>query len=103
MSRQEVVMIKCDRCKREELRPANTAKKDGTEFQCQFQGKTLSYEDLCSRCRTTIILLMERVKEWERDLKSLLMVNGHEEGVPPVTPAPNYKPPQAHSDASQKR
>ena len=105
MARQEVVMFKCDRCGREELQPASAVTtKALPDFDCQFKGQRITYQDICKRCEETITLTMTRLKEWERDLKSLMgpVVSPNE--APPVTAAPDYSPPKPHSlAASTKR
>jgi hypothetical protein len=104
MARQEVVMIKCDRCGREELQPASTqVEKLAPDFESQFKGNRICYQDVCKRCEDTISLALQRLKEWDRDLKSLMgpIVSPNE--APPVTPAPDYSPPKPHSAASMKR
>lgn len=105
MARQAVVMITCDRCKREELQPASQHEnKKEPVFLCVFKGQEIKYEDLCKRCEETINLNLENVKEWERNLNSLLGPKVQANEAPPVTAAPDYSPPKPHSNAaSQKR
>ena len=104
MARQEVVMIKCDRCGREELQPASTqTEKAHPDFESQFKGQRMSYQDVCKRCEETISLTLQRLKEWERDLKSMMgpVVSPNE--APPVTAAPDYSPPKPHSVAASTK
>lgn len=96
MARQQVVMIKCDRCGREELKPA-VGEKSEPDFTSKFLGEELSYFDLCARCLETVRANLGRVKEWERELNSLLGPKIQANEAPPVTAAPDFSPPKPHA------
>lgn len=103
MARQDVVMIKCDRCKREELVASDGTAKATPDFELQFLGTRLVFPDLCGFCKETIKNSFERIKEWERDLKSLLGPKVKANEAPPVTVAPDYSPPKPHSAAASTK
>ena len=100
MARQAVVQIKCDRCKRVVLQPGTvSANKTEADFTVVFMGKKLLYQDLCDFCKTTIENVWPQIVEWEKQLTQHLLG----EQAPPVSPAPDYSPPQPHSAAAGKR
>ena len=62
MARQEVVLVRCDRCKREELRPAGTVNKTGPDFEYSHKGTHIVYNDLCESCSNTIAYHVNYIK-----------------------------------------
>jgi hypothetical protein len=64
MARREVIEITCGRCGKVETQTAEELpKEDGNklEFQLRFQGKKISYDDLCRRCRRTLENYVEKI------------------------------------------
>lgn len=96
MARTQVVMIKCDRCKREELTPV-VGEKAEPDFKARFYGEELTYFDLCVRCKETVLGNMKRTKEWERELNSLLGPKINPNQAAPVSAAPDFTPPKPHA------
>lgn len=103
MARHEVVLIKCDRCKREELQPSSKEAKTVADFECKFKDIKVTYFDLCTACQETMTNYMESIQQWTRDIKSLLGPKLDANTAPPVTVAPDYSPPKPHSLAAVKR
>lgn len=103
MARHEVVLIKCDRCKREELQPATKEAKTAPDFECSYRGTKINYADLCASCVETIKNYLVNIQEWQRDIKSLLGPKVESNSAPPVSAAPDYSPPKPHSAAGTKR
>jgi hypothetical protein len=104
MAREKVVKVRCDRCKRTELQPV--VEKVGSDFDSSFKGQRLVYEDLCLKCKDTIENVWTILKEWDREVKYTVIRNGPvvpENSAAPVSAAPNYSPPQPHSNAAGKR
>jgi hypothetical protein len=54
MVRRQVVEIKCDRCQRVENQDLVTSPAATEELSVTFQGQTVTYTDLCKRCRGAI-------------------------------------------------
>ena len=57
MARRPVVEVTCDRCGRVETQEAGASpKKDGvtSEASVTFHGETVTFEDLCKRCRDAV-------------------------------------------------
>jgi phage FluMu protein Com len=55
MARRQVLEIRCDRCKKvetQEIKPEE--EKPEIELTVSFGGKSVEYEDLCNRCRSSI-------------------------------------------------
>ncbi len=100
MARQEVILIKCDRCKREELQPDTKQTKSAPDFKCSYKSTEISYSDLCAHCSETLQNYMEHIRQWSRDIKSLLGPKVQANAAPPVTAAPDYSPPKPHSAAA---
>lgn len=104
MAREKVIKVRCDRCKRTELQPL--VEKVGSDFDASFQGQRLVYEDLCLKCKETVENVWTALKEWDREVKYTVIRNGPivpENSAAPVSAAPNYSPPQPHSNAAGKR
>lgn len=104
MARQKVEQVKCDRCKRVELQPVQEDKTI-PDFDASFKERKLVYFDLCMRCADTLNNVWDRMEEWERDGQPLLATGPVLAGnqAAPLSPAPNYSPPQPHSAAALKR
>lgn len=55
MARRDVVEVTCDRCGRVETQTSTeTTKPDKYEVSVTFHGETVSFEDLCKRCRDAV-------------------------------------------------
>lgn len=102
MARQEVIQIRCDRCKRVQLLPKQEHPKTIPDFEARFFDKKLLYEDLCSLCKETIQNLWEDLEQWERAVKQPFGPTIQGETAAPLDVAPNYKPPQPHSAAAKR-
>jgi len=102
MARQEVVQIRCDRCKRVELQPPQP-QKAVPDFEARFLDKRLVYDDLCSRCRETITNAWNDLEQWDRELRQSFgpQISGNQ--AAPLETAPDYSPPKPHSAAGSKR
>jgi hypothetical protein len=105
MARQAVEKVTCDRCKKEELQASSEKAKTEPDFLGAFKGEKLVYTDLCTRCKGTMDRLWEDMKQWDRQVNPLEVIgpsltNGH---AAPVQSAPNYSPPQPHSNAAAKK
>lgn len=104
MARTEVVYVRCDRCKREELQPVGPPK-GRPDFIMRLDDKELVYNDLCPRCKTAILSGWGHMEEWERGINPVFAgpaVMG--EKAPPLSPPPDNTPPKPHSlAASHKR
>lgn len=96
MARQQVVVIQCDRCRREELKPS-VGEKTEPDFTSKFMGEELVYFDLCFRCTDAVKANLAKVREWERELNSLLGPKIQSNEAPPVTSAPDFSPPKPHA------
>lgn len=72
MARQQMVQVRCDRCKRVEYVPVDSNKDVEAKFVLAFQpsggGKqvNLEFKDLCSPCEKTVSKLIEGIA---RDIK----------------------------------
>lgn len=111
MAREKVMKISCDRCNRQELQPV-IADKVGADFEASFNGQRLLYQDLCLRCKETIKNIWTALEEYDREIKYTVLKNAPvskngpvvpENQAAPVSAAPNYSPPQPHSQAAGKR
>jgi hypothetical protein len=104
MARQEVIQVRCDRCKRVELQASSGVAKAQPDLDCRFGDKRLVYDDLCSHCRETIQRLITDMEEWERELKQTMLgpaVPNNQ--AAPISSAPDYTPPKPHSAAAMKK
>lgn len=102
MSRQRVEVVKCDRCKRDELQPVPELPKTSPDLEVKFRGESLIYEDLCADCEKTIANLVQDMREWNRKINSILKPVD-ELQAPPLEVAPNYTPPRPHSPGANKK
>jgi hypothetical protein len=104
MARAEVVQVRCDRCKRVELAPMGSPKKE-PDFQASFLDKKLVYEDLCSRCRESIKNSWKELEQWDRPVTHQFgpTVSLAPNTAPPLVPAPDYSPPKPHSLIAGKK
>jgi hypothetical protein len=102
MARQEVVQLRCDRCKRVELVPP-TPKKDKPDFEARHGEERVVFEDLCFRCQQAIKNIWTDLKEWDREIKQAFGPTVAPNTAPPLQSAPDYSPPKPHSVASTKR
>jgi hypothetical protein len=102
MARQEVVQVKCDRCKRVELQAPQPAKAH-PDFEARFLDKRLVYEDICSKCKETLANVWKDLQEWNRELNQSFGPTVSANEAPPVASAPDYSPPKPHSAAGSKR
>lgn len=103
MARQEVVQVKCDRCKRVELQPILVTPKIQPDFEARFENKRLVYEDLCSYCRKTVESVWDRLEQWGRELNQSFGPTVSNNQAAPLSPAPDYSPPKPHSAAAGKK
>jgi hypothetical protein len=104
MARQPVVQLQCDRCKRVSLVPL-APEKALPDFEAQFKGQRLVYQDLCEPCSKTLQNVWQDMAEWERTLKQALL-SGPQVGdnqAAPLDVAPSYTPPKPHSAAGAKK
>ena len=97
MARCDVTQVKCDRCKKVEVRPLTQDKKVGPDFQMSFVGKDIKFEDLCERCKRALKTAVHIIEEWEHPIKSqkfgpTVATND----APPLEVAPNFKPASPH-------
>jgi hypothetical protein len=100
MARQEVVQIRCDRCKRVELIPPGP-KSSEPVLLLKFKNVTVTYEDTCPRCDQAIERIIRSLEEWERELNQHFGPTAQIPGVqPPLTVAPNFSPPQPHAPSN---
>lgn len=102
MARQEVVQLRCDRCKRVDL-VAPTPKKALPDFEARLGDQRLVYEDLCYRCKQALDNIWVELKEWERGIKQQFGPTIPNNEAPPLVSAPDYSPPKPHSVAGTKR
>ena len=64
MARRSVIEITCGRCGRVETQTTDELpplKDNQFEFQLRFQGKKVTYDDLCRRCRRTLVNYAEKI------------------------------------------
>lgn len=97
MARQEVMQVRCDRCKRVELVP-KAPPKERPDFDGRFFDNKLVYEDLCAKCKSTIANHWKDIEEWERELTQKML--GDPEAAPPLEIKPDHTPPKPHSAAA---
>ncbi len=104
MARQEVIQVRCDRCKRTELQLANPTAKTDPDFRAKFGGIELKYDDLCTHCRETVQRVWTELSEWRRELtQTFLGPTVSNNQAAPIVSAPDYSPPKPHSGAGLKR
>jgi hypothetical protein len=76
-------------------------------FSATFpDGEVIQYNDLCDRCSKTVENVKVELKEWDREIKYAVVELGPKvqgDQAAPLSPAPNYSPPQPHSAAAAKR
>lgn len=104
--RAEVVQIRCDRCKRTELRaPSEAAPKTEPDFKAVFKGKILVYEDVCSRCEEALLNVWKELEEWDRPINQPFgpIAKVEPNVAVPLVPAPDYTPPKPHSQIAAKK
>ncbi len=104
--RAEVVQIRCDRCKRTELRaPDSVPQKSEPDFHARLKGRELIYEDTCTRCAEALNNIWKALEEWDRPINQPFgpTVKIPENGAAPLVPAPDYTPPKPHSQAAAKK
>lgn len=89
MARRQVIEVKCDRCGKTETQENrnHSGASVPTEMTVSFQGKTVSYEDLCTRCRgacegyfKSITKQTEKIKEEAPKKSGLLGLGGRKTG-----------------------
>lgn len=102
MARQEVVQVRCDRCKRVETLPMQP-KKALPDLEARLGEKRVVFEDLCSRCTNACAHIIEELKEWQRDVNQPFGPTVPDNQAPPLSSAPDYSPPKPHSVAAGKR
>lgn len=102
MSRQKVVVVKCDRCRRDELQPVPEVEKTEPDLDVTFKGEKLQYADLCAECENTVKKLFEEMKQWERKINPLYRPVD-EGGAPPLEIPATYSPPKPHSPGANKK
>ena len=103
MARHKVEQVRCDRCKRVELQAVLPEPRKEPTFTCRLDAKVLSYEDLCSFCRSLVERLMDQMEQWERELQQQFGPAVSNNTAAPVVSAPNYTPQQPHSGAAAKK
>lgn len=101
MARAQVIHIKCDRCKREELQPMGPSK-EAPDFEAKYKGSTILFADLCDRCREAVTKLWIELKEWDKQIISTMWKGPRVEDnkAPPMNPSPDNSPPKPHSLAA---
>lgn len=99
MARQEVIQIRCDRCKRVELLPP-MPKKEKADFEARFGEKVVKYEDLCSSCKEAVTRIWDDIKEWKREIKQQFGPSVQDNKAAPLSPASDNSPPKPHSLAA---
>ena len=99
MARQEVVQVRCDRCKRVQLLPP-APPKEKPDFEARIKDTVLIYEDLCSGCESAIRHTWIELTEWDREVKHQFGPTVQDQKAAPLTPAPDYSPPKPHSAAA---
>lgn len=102
MARQEVVQVRCDRCKRVELRPAPLPPKEKPDLVLEFGGKKIVFEDLDLPCRAACERIVKELEEWDREVKHQFGPTVHANQAATLSPAPNYTPPQPHANGHRK-
>lgn len=90
MARREVVEITCGRCGKIETQSADELpKQEGNnkfEFRLTFQGKKISYDDLCRRCRSSLTSYVDKITNIpNRQVTDA--VKAVKDRVPPKNPA----------------
>lgn len=101
MARCEVIQVRCDRCKRVELRPP-APPRAAPDLRLIFLGKELVYEDLCMGCKDPVGRAIVVIQEWEREVKQQFGPNVPSNQAPPLVAAPNYAPPIPHAAGAKR-
>lgn len=102
MARKAYELVKCDRCKREELQPIPATPKKSADFSAELLGDKIAFNDLCAKCSSTVRNVFEDLKEWDRDIIPRYKVVD-EVKAPPLQVAPDYTPPKPHSAGAAKK
>jgi hypothetical protein len=102
MARQEVIQVRCDRCKRVELQPPQPQKAH-PDFEARFLETRLVYEDICTSCQETLKNVWKDLAEWDRKLTQSFGPQVQSNQAAPLEVAPDYSPPKPHSAAGGKR
>lgn len=97
MARKKVVLIQCERCKREEFQQDTGDEKKEPDVYLKFFGQELKYFDCCERCKGAISSAIQGIKEWNRTINSILGPQVGPNEAPPASVAPDYSPPKPHS------
>jgi hypothetical protein len=102
MARCEVIQVRCDRCRRVELRPPAPPKAK-PDFEMEFLGRRIVYQDVDEYCREVLTRLADDIEEWNRVLHQRFGPTVPSNQAAPLQVAPSYSPPQPHSAAGGKR
>jgi len=64
MARRQVLELVCDRCGKTETQELSSQpKSEGSkELEIKFHGETMSFEDLCHRCRRACVNYIKQLK-----------------------------------------
>lgn len=78
MARRQVLEIQCDRCNRVETKPVAANSGDAAcVLTVTFKGKTISYEDLCTKCEKAVEGYFKNMT-MQKDEKGLVVASAPE-------------------------
>lgn len=108
MARAKVEQVLCDRCKRDEFRPLpdKQVEKLTADFEAVLEGMdaegkpvqlVLKFQDLCVGCKKALFNLWEKLREWDRDGKELIVAKGPLQATPPLQAPELQTPPRPHA------